>query len=255
MQTNFGIIGLGVMGKSLARNMANNGIELSLYNRYEKGVEENIANDFIGDFYELKDAEGFEDLTAFIQSLERPRKMLLMVKAGKAIDGILEKITPHLSEGDIIIDGGNSHYKDTERRIDFLKSKKIHFIGSGVSGGEEGALKGPSIMPGGDEKAYQLIAPYLEKIALIEVDFPKYTDGRGYSQAQLLRRRYGYEGELRAVGHVLTDQILYMHRSGFDAYETARADLSSVMEALKEYSAYYQPAADSPTSVFARRHS
>lgn len=153
------------MGKSLARNMANNGINLSLYNRYEKGVEENVANDFIGNFSELKNAKGFEDLTAFVHSLERPRKMLLMVKAGKAIDSILEKIIPHLSEGDIIIDGGNSHYKDTERRITFLKNKKIHFIGSGVSGGEEGALKGPSIMPGGDKEAYQLIAPYLEKIA------------------------------------------------------------------------------------------
>lgn len=98
------------------------------------------------------------------------------------------------------------------------------------------------------------LVPFLDKLAHIEVDFPKYTDGRGYSQAQLLRRRYGYTGELRAVGHVLRDQILYMHRSGFDAYETARADLSSVLEALKEYSAYYQPAADDATSVFARRH-
>ena len=98
------------------------------------------------------------------------------------------------------------------------------------------------------------LAPYLEKIALIEVDFPKYTDGRGYSQAQLLRRRYGYEGELRAVGHVLTDQILYMHRSGFDAYETARADLSNVVKALEEYSEFYQPAADGSVSVFRKRH-
>ena len=98
------------------------------------------------------------------------------------------------------------------------------------------------------------LAPYLEKLSLIEVDFPKYTDGRGYSQAQLLRRRYGYEGELRAVGHVLTDQILYMHRSGFDAYETARADLSNVVKALEEYSEFYQPAADGSVSVFRKRH-
>lgn len=99
------------------------------------------------------------------------------------------------------------------------------------------------------------LAPYLENLSLIEVDFPKYTDGRGYSQAQLLRRRYGYQGELRAVGHVLTDQILYMHRSGFDAYETSRADLSSVMKALEEYSDVYQPAADGRVSVFRKRHS
>ena len=98
------------------------------------------------------------------------------------------------------------------------------------------------------------LADHLERLTLIEVSFPKYTDGRGYSQAQLLRRRMGYEGELRAVGHVLRDQILYMDRSGFDAFETDRAELPSVIEALEEYSAFYQPAADGNSSVFARRH-
>ncbi|MEM9378200.1 MAG: DUF934 domain-containing protein [Pseudomonadota bacterium] len=98
------------------------------------------------------------------------------------------------------------------------------------------------------------LAPYLDRIALIEIDFPKYTDGRGYSQAQLLRRRLGYQGELRAVGHVLRDQILYMNRSGFDAYQTSRADLPKVLDALNEYSAFYQPAADGHRSVFSRRH-
>jgi uncharacterized protein (DUF934 family) len=99
------------------------------------------------------------------------------------------------------------------------------------------------------------LTPYLDRIALIEVDFPKYTDGRGYSQAQLLRRRLGYAGELRAVGHVLRDQILYMNRSGFDAYQTTRADLPNVVKALEEYSAFYQPAADDQEMVFSRRHS
>lgn len=99
------------------------------------------------------------------------------------------------------------------------------------------------------------LAPYLERITLIEIDFPKYVDGRGYSQAQLLRRRLGYTGELRAVGHVLRDQILYMNRSGFDAYQTTRADLANVLKALDEYSAVYQPAADGQQSVFSRRHS
>lgn len=99
-----------------------------------------------------------------------------------------------------------------------------------------------------------LLRPFLDDLILIEVSFPKYTDGRGYSQAQLLRRRYGYRGELRAVGHVLRDQILYMNRSGFDAFETSRADLSQVLAALTEYSAYYQPAADRAPSIFARRH-
>lgn len=98
------------------------------------------------------------------------------------------------------------------------------------------------------------LEPLLDRLAVIEVDFPKYTDGRGYSQAQLLRRRYGYEGELRAIGHILRDQIFYMNRSGFDAYETARADLGSVMEALSEYSAVYQPGADDRRPVHALRH-
>ncbi len=98
------------------------------------------------------------------------------------------------------------------------------------------------------------LIPFLDRIALIEIDFPKYTDGRGYSHAQLLRRRLGYTGELRAVGHVLRDQILYMNRSGFDAYQTSRADLPNVLKALEEYSAYYQPAADGQVSVFSRRH-
>ena len=104
-----------------------------------------------------------------------------------------------------------------------------------------------------DDDPHEL-APFLDRIALIEIDFPKYVDGRGYSQAQLLRRRLGYTGELRAVGHVLRDQILYMNRSGFDAYQTSRADLANVLKALEEYSAFYQPAADGQASVFSRRH-
>lgn len=98
------------------------------------------------------------------------------------------------------------------------------------------------------------LEPWLDRLRLIEVDFPKYTDGRGYSLGQLLRRRFGYAGELRAVGHVLRDQILYMNRSGFDAFETSRAGLSELIKALEEYPAFYQPAADSHKSVLRRRH-
>ena len=99
-----------------------------------------------------------------------------------------------------------------------------------------------------------LLEPFIEWIQLVEVSFPKYTDGRGYSQAQVLRRRLGYAGELRAVGHVLRDQIFYMNRSGFDAYETARADLSEVLDALNEFRDAYQPAADGRVPVFRQRH-
>ncbi len=98
------------------------------------------------------------------------------------------------------------------------------------------------------------LEPFLGDLCLIEVAFPRYTDGRGFSQAQLLRRRLGYQGELRAVGHVLRDQIFYMHRSGFDAYETQRAGLSEVLEALAEFSEAYQPAANGPAAAFRKRH-
>lgn len=98
------------------------------------------------------------------------------------------------------------------------------------------------------------LEPHLDRLSLITITFPKYTDGRGYSQAQLLRRRMGYRGELRAIGHVLRDQILYMHRSGFDAFETERADLPTLQAALNEFSAYYQPAADGARTIFAARH-
>ncbi len=110
---------------------------------------------------------------------------------------------------------------------------------------------GVRLMPDDDPAA---LADALDMLALIEISFPRYTDGRGYSQAQLLRRRYGYTGELRAVGHVLRDQVFYMHRSGFDAFETARAGVEDVDAALAEYSAVYQRAADGARPVFAARH-
>ncbi|MGR3809708.1 NADP-dependent phosphogluconate dehydrogenase [Jiulongibacter sp. NS-SX5] len=161
----FGLIGLGVMGKSLARNLAGKGFKLALYNRFVKDSEEKVAEKFIEEFDVFNEAKGFEDLKAFVNSLARPRKIFLMVNAGKITDYVIEDLKPLLEEGDIIIDGGNSHFKDTERRIDELAKNGLHFVGSGVSGGEEGALKGPSIMPGGHQEAYEKIAPYLEAIA------------------------------------------------------------------------------------------
>jgi 6-phosphogluconate dehydrogenase len=165
MQSDFGIIGLGVMGKSLALNMAGKGVKLSLYNRYVKGQEEKVAEQFITHNSILKEVKAFEDLSAFVQSLAMPRKILLMVNAGAAVDAVIEELKPLLSKNDIIIDGGNSFYKDTERRIQELNQYGIYFIGAGISGGEEGALKGPSIMPGGDAAAYRQVQPILESIA------------------------------------------------------------------------------------------
>lgn len=160
----FGVIGLGVMGKSISLNLAEKGHIISVYNRTEEGEAE-IVNNFIASNNSFENLHGFTSLAEFIQSLERPRKILLMIKAGSIVDQVIEMLLPLLSEEDIIIDGGNSHYKDTNRRYQYLEKNKIQFIGAGVSGGEEGARKGPSIMPGGSKSSYNIVAPILESIA------------------------------------------------------------------------------------------
>ncbi|WP_218841399.1 NADP-dependent phosphogluconate dehydrogenase [Winogradskyella costae] len=164
-KSEFGLFGLGVMGKSLCRNLANNGFKISMFNRHVTGVEENVAKDFKAQYSELSKAEAYDEISAFVNSLQTPRKIMLMVNAGKTIDYVIEDLLPHLSGNDIIIDGGNSNYVKTKERCNYLKTKGIHFIGTGVSGGEEGALKGPSIMPSGDPEAYKNVQPFLEKIA------------------------------------------------------------------------------------------
>lgn len=163
-KTAFGIIGMGVMGQNLAINMANNGVELSVFNRHVAGKEEGIARDFVAKHAELK-IQGFDDLSQFVESIAPPRNILLMVQAGAAVDGTIEELTPLLGPNDLIIDGGNSNYLDTNRRDQALAMHDINFIGTGISGGEEGARKGPSIMPGGSRTAYNRIAPFLESIA------------------------------------------------------------------------------------------
>lgn len=160
----FGVIGLGVMGKSLALNIAEKGFSLSVYNRKEEGESE-IVDNFIHENENFKNLNGFTDLPSFVASLEQPRKILVMIKAGKAIDLVIEQLVPLLNKNDIIIDGGNSHYLDTKKRGDFLAEKGIQFIGCGISGGEEGARNGPSIMPGGSLSSYEEVAPVLEAIA------------------------------------------------------------------------------------------
>ncbi len=160
----FGLIGLGVMGKSLALNIAGKNVAISVYNRHVQNTEVGIAKDFVNDNSDLN-ILGFDDLRQFINSMERPRNILLMVNAGKPVDAVIEDLLPHLDIDDLIIDGGNSHFLDTKKRIEYLKGNQINFIGIGVSGGEEGALKGPSIMPSGSEGAYNRIASILESIS------------------------------------------------------------------------------------------
>jgi 6-phosphogluconate dehydrogenase len=155
-----GVIGLAVMGKNLALNIESRGYSVSVFNRSPEKTEEFLKNEAEG-----KNFVGTYSVEEFVNSLEKPRKILLMVKAGPATDATIESLKPYLDKEDILIDGGNTFFKDTIRRNEELEKEGIHFIGTGVSGGEEGALKGPSIMPGGQKEAYELVEPILEAIS------------------------------------------------------------------------------------------
>lgn len=201
MYNTIGVIGLGVMGSNIALNMANNGEKVSVYN-YTRDLTDQLVQKLDGQsihpFYEIKN---------FVQSLETPRKIFLMVTAGAPIDSVIQALLPYLETGDVIMDGGNSHYEDTERRYHDLKARGIGYLGIGISGGEVGALTGPSIMPGGDEEEYDKVAPILTKIAA-QVDgnpccvhigpkgsghFVKMVhNGIEYADMQLITEAYGF---------------------------------------------------------------
>ncbi|WP_405152943.1 NADP-dependent phosphogluconate dehydrogenase [Paenibacillus sp. FSL K6-0108] len=154
-----GVIGLAVMGKNLALNIESKGFSVSVFNRSPEKTHDLLKE------AEGKNLTGAFSIEEFVGSLESPRKILIMVQAGKATDATIEQLLPHLDEGDIIIDGGNAYFPDTQRRSKELEAKGFRFIGAGVSGGEEGALKGPAIMPGGQESAYELVEPILTAIS------------------------------------------------------------------------------------------
>lgn len=156
----FGLIGLAVMGENLVLNMENNGYTVAVYNRTVEKVDKFIKGRGKG-----KNFIGAHSIEELVKSLKRPRKVMLLVKAGKPVDDFIEKIMPYLDEGDIIIDGGNSHFPDTIRRTRYVEEKGFLYIGTGVSGGEEGALKGPSIMPGGSVDAWPEVKPVFQDIA------------------------------------------------------------------------------------------
>ena len=155
-----GVIGLAVMGQNLILNMNDHGFKVVAYNRTTSKVDEFLQGAAKGT--NIIGAYSLEDLAA---KLEKPRKVMLMVRAGDVVDQFIEALLPHLEEGDIIIDGGNSNYPDTNRRVKALAEKGIRFIGSGVSGGEEGARHGPSIMPGGNNEAWQYVKPIFQAIS------------------------------------------------------------------------------------------
>jgi 6-phosphogluconate dehydrogenase len=157
---NIGVTGLGVMGRNLARNFARHGYPVALHNRTASRVTDMMAQfGQEGTFVPSQSAE------EFVQSLERPRRIVIMVNAGQATDAVIDEFAPLLEPGDMLIDGGNAHFKDTRRREAALKDQGLHFVGMGVSGGEEGALNGPSIMPGGSKESYDALGPMLEAIS------------------------------------------------------------------------------------------
>jgi 6-phosphogluconate dehydrogenase len=158
-KSQFGVIGLAVMGKNLAMNIESRGYSVSVFNRSREKTDEMLKE------VEGRNFKGTYTIEEFVDSLEKPRKIMLMVKAGGPTDATIDQLKPLLDKGDILIDGGNTFFVDTQRRNKELSELGIHFIGTGVSGGEEGALKGPSIMPGGQKEAYELVAPIFKDIA------------------------------------------------------------------------------------------
>ncbi|MGZ3812141.1 MAG: NADP-dependent phosphogluconate dehydrogenase [Mucilaginibacter sp.] len=214
----FGMIGLGTMGRSLLLNMADHGFAVAGHDKDASKVAS------LNEEGKDKDVKGFSDAKEFIQSLTTPRAIMMLVPAGKIVDSVIEELTPLLDKGDILIDGGNSHFTDTNRRVDELEAKGLHFFGMGVSGGEEGARRGPSMMPGGDKDAYNVVKPIFEAIAAKVDGVPCVTyigpgasghfvkmvhNGIEYGLMQLIAETYeilkkGLKLDNEAIGNVFT---------------------------------------------------
>ena len=164
-KADIGLIGLGVMGQNLALNLAGKGWKVAVWNRTVPGKEEHIVDNFIAKRAQGKSIVGTQTLEEFVDALKTPKVVFLMVQAGSAVDEMTGRLLPLLHKGDIIIDGGNSNFEDTERRVKELYEKGMYFVGCGISGGEEGALHGASVMPGGAQEAWPFIQPMLKSIA------------------------------------------------------------------------------------------
>lgn len=160
IKSDIGVVGLAVMGENLILNMASKGFTVTAFNRSYNKVE-----NFINGRAKDKSIRGADSVESLVASLESPRKIMLMVKSGQPVDDFIELLIPHLDKGDIIIDGGNSQYEDSNRRTYTLREKGLLYIGTGVSGGEEGALLGPSIMPGGAKEAWEHVKPIFQGIS------------------------------------------------------------------------------------------
>ncbi|MFF8912950.1 NADP-dependent phosphogluconate dehydrogenase [Streptomyces sp. NPDC015032] len=244
-----GVTGLAVMGRNLARNFARNGFTVAVHNRTTARTDalvEEFGNE--GSFVAARTPE------EFVAALERPRRLVIMVKAGDPTDAVVQEFAPLLEEGDVIIDGGNAHFEDTRRREKELRERGIHFVGVGISGGEEGALNGPSIMPGGSPRSYESLGPLLEKIAAKAKDGSPCTthigpDGAGhfvkmvhngieYADMQLIAEAYDL---LRKVAGYSPAKIA----ETFRGWNTGRLD-SYLIEITAEVLAHTDAATGKP---------
>lgn len=216
MENQLALVGLAVMGQNFALNLANHGIRMAVYNRTEE-----VTKQFLREKNENNELplEGFYSLSELVQSLERPRKIILLVKAGGAVDDLLKQLFPLLSPGDIVVDSGNSFFKDTDRRIEEAKRYQIRYLGMGISGGESGALLGPSLMPGGDFSAYQELLPLLKNASAQEPSpcinymgeksaghYVKMVhNGIEYADMQIIAETYDL---LKNLYHLTTEQMI-----------------------------------------------
>ena len=241
----FGMIGLGTMGRNLLLNMGDHGVAGA---GYDKDATKGTLLEEEGKQLKVK---GFSDIKAFTASLKSPKAIMMLVPAGNIVDSVIEELLPLLSKGDILIDGGNSHFTDTNRRVDYLESKGLHFFGMGISGGEEGARKGPSMMPGGDKEAYNVMKPILESIAAKVDGAPCVTyigpgasghfvkmvhNGIEYGIMQLISETYevlknGLQLDNEAIGKIFTQ------------WNEGRLQ-SFLMDITKDIFAYKAPGAD-----------
>ena len=229
-KADIGLVGLAVMGENLVLNMANHGFTVAVFNRTVAKVDH-----FINGRAKGKKIIGTHSIEALVAALKSPRKVMLMVKAGDPVDEFIELLVPHLEKGDIIIDGGNSHYPDTIRRAKYLESKGLLFIGTGVSGGEEGALNGPSIMPGGSPAAWPHVKPIFQSIAAKVADGTPCCDWVGengaghfvkmvhngieYGDMQLICEAYQIMKELLGMGATEMHEVFKKWNTGIlDSY-------------------------------------
>ncbi|RKT88739.1 6-phosphogluconate dehydrogenase [Saccharopolyspora antimicrobica] len=244
-----GVTGLAVMGRNLARNFARNGYAVAVHNRTASRTRA-----LLEEFGDEGEFIGAETAAEFVAALERPRRLVIMVKAGDPTDAVIEEFAPLLEDGDVIIDGGNAHFADTRRRERELRERGIHFVGTGISGGEEGALHGPSIMPGGSAESYASLGPLLEKISAKAADgAPCVThvgpDGAGhfvkmvhngieYADMQLIAEAYQL---LRDVAGYSPAQIAEVFRT----WNTGRLD-SYLIEITAEVLSHVDAATGKP---------